>query len=126
MSELSVEEARLVAVHRAIKELSDQAVTISDASEITNALEHAFDLEAKEKELTESELKQLILGFVAGVAVTQPTPLEEMFGEGIIDSLEPLDRPIAGGASNQIPVGQESGDPRYVVQSGPQPPEDAG
>lgn len=135
--ELSTEETRLLGIHRAIKKLDKpDLVDTADASELLVGLGQAFDLDKIEADLSTDELKALMLGFVGGVAALidrqrPETPFgiseedymriaQEGFEAGEVD----LDKPIAGGKSNQIVAGQETDSPDYVKQTGPRKDEE--
>lgn len=114
--ELVPEEAHLIATYRAIKDLNHDLVQPLEAGEVLQLIREVLNLEEATASLNAKEVKQLLKGFIAGV-VGMRSMLLQQDEIGAYD-FEPLDEPVGGSYTNAIPAGQETGDPRYVAQSG--------
>lgn len=131
--DLTTEEARLVAVSRAIKEFdTDALISLDDVGDALGALEAVFKMDEKEKDLKADGMKVFLLGFVGGLAASRmqqivaehtareyyehpqytPPPDEEVEGTQFV-----------GGPSGGVAVGQGE-DPSLVTQTGPRPNEE--
>lgn len=112
---LTVEEARLLAVYRAIKEFDQpNLVSTSDVGAAVQAFSSVVDVEKEEKDLSNKELQLLIRGFVAGLAAGAPSP-PDLF-DGYME-FDPESRTeFKGGHTGGTAVGQGE-DPRYVESS---------
>lgn len=146
MTDLDKNEARLISIHRAIKELNaNLLISEEDVGTAFVALHQVFpDLEEKETKLSADALKALVLGFVGGLAATRIPEAEELLAyESNVEIEEPEllgppeDRPrypanaptaeeeitqtsFKGGPSGGTAEGQGK-DPKYVTQSGVRP-----
>lgn len=121
--EVSTDEARLVSVFRAIKELnSPTLIEVEDVGDAVALLQQVLDLEKYEKSADAGQLKFLVLGFVAGLAASRISQLTQLEGE-LFDGpegpvpAEYLDETVAGGRSGGVVAGQGKSD-KYVAQTG--------
>lgn len=116
---LNTEEARLVAIYRAIKDLErPELVSAGDVGEIHELIGFVFDVEKKENDLSAQELRALLLGFVGGLGASRIYfgPAEELPDEHYTPEIED-ETYFQGGRTGGTAEGQGS-DPRYVVQTG--------
>lgn len=110
---LKVDEARLLAVYRAIKELDRPTeISVADVGAALAALEGSYDLEKEERALSAKELGLLIRGFVGGLGAANPAPVSYDFNSFDPDEVTQFQ----GGHTGGTAVGQGE-DNRYVASS---------
>lgn len=111
--DLNTEEARLVAVHRAIKELDQTDLISADDASIACVLLGNFFNDEKIEKLDSDSVKALILGFVAGLAATRVQ--DEPDYQWV--PAEQGETQFIGGPTGGVAVGQGE-DPRFITQTG--------
>lgn len=114
------QEARVIALHRAIKELDyPQLLDINDLGAAYEALVSLVDLDKEEEALSGDQLKAMIRGFVVGLAATRLAQLAERQGPMYTlppdEEMDPIE--YSGGPTGGIVKGQGD-DPAYVKQTG--------
>jgi hypothetical protein len=122
---LNKDEAHLVALYRAIAQVDHKLVGVDDVGGLLQLLELVINLDEVEETLAPKEVKQLLRGFIAGIAAVR----EEQYNLAVErynveappwEDEENGSSPtyFEGGHTGGTAVGQGE-DPQYVAQTGP-------